>query len=152
MKADIAIVNGLLVDSQQIYPGVITVRQGKIAGINMAGGEQTFSGGMAMNSVSVCGLPIISVGFIHPPTPDCEVLSKSDTVKSSYKKIILKDNRIIGAIFVNEIDRAGIYTGLIRARLDISEIRGDLMTNGFGLITLPRQYRKHVVSGMGIEI
>jgi allantoinase len=36
MKADIAIVNGLLVDSQQIYPGVITVRQGKIVGITQS--------------------------------------------------------------------------------------------------------------------
>ena len=36
MKTDIAIVNGLLVDSQQIYPGVITVRQGKIAGITQS--------------------------------------------------------------------------------------------------------------------
>lgn len=133
-----------------IFPNAY--QQGRIAGINMAGGEQTFTGGMAMNSVSVCGLPVISVGYIHPPDDTCEVLSKRDPLKSTYKKVILKDNQIIGAIFINEIDRAGIYTGLIRSKLDISEIRDLLMTNGFGLITLPRHYRKHVVSGMGIEI
>jgi len=36
MKADMAIVNGLLVDSQQIYPGVIYVHQGKIVGITQS--------------------------------------------------------------------------------------------------------------------
>jgi allantoinase len=36
MKPDLAIVNGLLVDSRQIYPGVITVRQGKITGITQS--------------------------------------------------------------------------------------------------------------------
>ena len=33
MKADLAIINGLLVDSKSIYPGVLYVRKGKIAGI-----------------------------------------------------------------------------------------------------------------------
>jgi dihydroorotase (multifunctional complex type) len=33
MKADVAVVNGLLVDSQNIYPGVLSISQGKIVGI-----------------------------------------------------------------------------------------------------------------------
>jgi len=33
LKADLAIINGLLVDSKSIYPGVLYVRKGKIAGI-----------------------------------------------------------------------------------------------------------------------
>src|SRR4030042_3067510 len=33
MKADAAVVNGLLVDSKNIYPGVIYIREGKIVGI-----------------------------------------------------------------------------------------------------------------------
>ena len=33
MKADAAVINGLLVNSQSIYPGVIYIREGKIVGI-----------------------------------------------------------------------------------------------------------------------
>jgi dihydroorotase (multifunctional complex type) len=33
MKADLALINGLLVDSGRIYPGVLLIREGKIAGI-----------------------------------------------------------------------------------------------------------------------
>ena len=36
MKADIAVVNGLLVDSQSIYPGVLYISQGKIVGITQS--------------------------------------------------------------------------------------------------------------------
>ncbi|MDI7258780.1 MAG: amidohydrolase family protein [Thermodesulfobacteriota bacterium] len=36
MKADLAIINGLLVDSQSIYPGVLYVREGKIVGITQS--------------------------------------------------------------------------------------------------------------------
>jgi dihydroorotase (multifunctional complex type) len=36
MKADLAIINGLLVDSRSIYPGVLYIREGKIVGITQA--------------------------------------------------------------------------------------------------------------------
>jgi allantoinase len=36
MKADIAIINGLLVDSKSIYPGVLSIREGKIVGITQS--------------------------------------------------------------------------------------------------------------------
>jgi allantoinase len=40
MKADLAIINGLLVDSRSIYPGVLHVHAGKIAGITRELGNQ----------------------------------------------------------------------------------------------------------------
>ncbi len=36
MKADLAIINGLLVDSRSIYPGVLYIREGKIAAITQS--------------------------------------------------------------------------------------------------------------------
>ena len=33
MKADIAITNGLLVDSKTVWPGVLYIKEGKIIGI-----------------------------------------------------------------------------------------------------------------------
>ena len=36
MKADFAIINGLLVDSKSIYPGVLYIREGKIVGITQS--------------------------------------------------------------------------------------------------------------------
>ncbi len=36
MKADLAVINGLLVDSQSIYPGVLYIREGKIVGITQS--------------------------------------------------------------------------------------------------------------------
>jgi len=36
MKADLAVINGILVDSQNIYPGVLYIDQGKIVGITQS--------------------------------------------------------------------------------------------------------------------
>ena len=36
MKADIAITNGLLVDSKTVWPGVLHIKEGKIIGITQS--------------------------------------------------------------------------------------------------------------------
>ena len=106
-----------------------------------------------MNSVEICNLPSISVGLTDPAADNgYESLVFQDRRRKIYKKLVLKENRLVGAILIGEIDRAGIFTGLIREGLDVGGIRGNLMRDDFGLISLPKEYRKHLVSGEGIEV
>ena len=133
-----------------IFPNAY--RQGWVAGIKMAGGEGTYAGGITMNSVDVCGLPTISVGIVTPEGEGYEVLSELDEQTPNYKKFILRDDRIVGAIFVGQIDRAGIITGLIREKINVDSFKDMLLTEAFGVVSLPTEYRKHLVSGMGIEV
>jgi NAD(P)H-nitrite reductase large subunit len=65
---------------------------------------------------------------------------------------VLHHNVLVGAIFVGDIDRAGIYTGLIRDRVDVRAFKEHLLSGSFGLISLPRDLRKHMVVGEGIEV
>jgi NAD(P)H-nitrite reductase large subunit len=127
-------------------------KQGSVAGYNMAGLDKEYQGSFAMNSVEVCGIPTISVGLADPLPDGYEILQDGDPARRQYKKIVLKDNRIVGAIFINDIDRAGIITGLIRDEVDVSSFKGHLMKEDFGLISLPKEYRKYLVTGAGIEV
>lgn len=105
-----------------------------------------------MNSIELAGIPTISVGETSPEGKDYEILEYLDESKPAYKKIVLKDNRIVGAVLVGNIQRAGIYTGLIRQQVDVGEIKEHLLHQDFGLLNLPRDYRKHLVTGAGIEV
>lgn len=129
-------------------------RQGTVAGSNMAGVDKEYDGGFPMNSVEVCGVPTISVGVTDPreDTEQYEVLEFFDRSEPVYKKLVLRGNRLVGAICVGNIDRAGIYTGLIRDAADISPFKNLLLSGNFGLISLPQDYRKHLVIGDGIEV
>ena len=69
-------------------------------------------------------------------------MEKYQPSKSLYKKIVLKENIIVGVIFVNEIDRAGIFTGLIKDQVDVSTFKNMLLSEEFGLVSLPKDYRK----------
>jgi NAD(P)H-nitrite reductase large subunit len=127
--------------------------QGAVAGHNMAGGTKKYTGSFAMNSIEICGIPTISMGLTDPPaSKGYEVLQALDEEKPTYKKIILKNNVVVGAIFVNDIDRAGIFTSLIKDKIDTSSFKDVLLKEEFGLAWFPKEYRKHLVVGPGIEI
>jgi NAD(P)H-nitrite reductase large subunit len=133
----------------------LATKQGKKAGYNMAGGKKTFKGGIPMNAVELCHIPTISVGLTDPKEnpEEYEILEKYKPRENLYRKIVLKDNIIKGVIFVSEIDRAGIFTGMIKDELDVSTFKQHLLKDDFGLISLPKDYRKkHFVKGESIEI
>jgi NAD(P)H-nitrite reductase large subunit len=136
-----------------IWP--LAVRQGRIAGINMAGGKESYSGGFFMNSVEILGVPVVSIGLssIDESTDkELKIYRQHKPESSIYRKIIVKDNHVIGAILVGSIERAGIYAGLINNKVDISGIKDNIAHEDFGIIQLPADYKKHLVIGDGIEV
>jgi len=134
-----------------IWPSA--VRQGKVAGFNMAGGKKEYEGPLVMNSVELCGIPTISVGLTDPPEGNgYETMESLQEKKGIYKKLVLRNDRIVGALFVGDITRAGVYTGLIKEAMKVDELRDHLLKETFGLIHFPREYRKHHVTGEGIEV
>ncbi len=150
---DVAQAPGLLTEGRQtlaILPDAY--RQGAVAGANMAGDREAYLGGLPMNSVDVFGLPTISVGETDPDDEEAEILTDRREARRVYRKLVLRNGVIVGAIFIGDIERAGIYTGLIRRRVDVSDYREVLLSEEFGLLSLPADYRKHVVSGMGMEV
>ncbi|HIE36126.1 MAG TPA: NAD(P)/FAD-dependent oxidoreductase [Candidatus Omnitrophica bacterium] len=134
-----------------IWP--IAARQGKIAGFNMAGKKVSYEGLFIMNSVELVEIPTISFGITNPSNEkDYEILIKKDKENNFYRKIVLRDNRILGAIFLGKIERAGIFLGLIKDKIDVSSFKEDLLSDEFGFLILPAEYRKHLVKGEGIEV
>ncbi|MBI4744163.1 MAG: NAD(P)/FAD-dependent oxidoreductase [Actinobacteria bacterium] len=116
--------------------------QGFVAGTNMAGGSRKYPGGMGMNSVEFYGIPSISMGITSPEEEGYEVLIKHLPDKNIYKKLVLKDNVIIGAIFVGDIDRAGIVNGLIKEQAVVRDYKADILEDSFGFVSFPIDVRK----------
>jgi len=133
-----------------IWP--IAVKQGRIAGYNLSSKKTLYPGGFPMNSVELCGIPVMSVGMSDPKNIDCEIFEEFKPNKSIYKKMIIRDNQLKGFILVGDIDRAGIYTGLIRNAINISSIKNKLLKNNFGLLNLPETYRKDLITEKEVSI
>jgi len=123
-----------------IWP--LAYKQGRIAGTNMAGGNKTYEGGFAQNSLTVLGLSTISMGIVDPPSKNSyEVITGSGKGKYSYKKFVFDKDTVIGGIFIEDIDRSGIITGLVKERYKVKENKERFLSEKFGLINLDRQWR-----------
>jgi len=110
---------------------------GRIAGLNMAGVPTEYPGGTAINSLNYFGIDIASAGM--PTTPDddgYETFSKEES--NTYQKIILKDNLIMGMIFVGNIEKSGIIFGLMRERINVKSFKQSLLADDFGLAFFPQ--------------
>jgi len=110
---------------------------GRVAGFNMAGIPTKYSGGTAMNSLNYFGFDVASAGMPTAPTDDgYEVISRQES--NTYQKVILKDNLIVGMIFVENIEKSGIIFGLMRDKVNVESFKQSLLADDFGLAFLPR--------------
>ena len=124
-----------------IWP--LAYRQGSIAGDNMSGGTLVYKGGFPMNSIEFPGAPTISLGIIDPRGEGYESLIKNDAKNGNYKRIIIKNERLVGAILVgDDVDRAGILTGLIKEQKPVTAFKDKLLDRNFGFVHMPREHRR----------
>ncbi|MCX7912514.1 MAG: hypothetical protein N2506_06095 [Dehalococcoidales bacterium] len=90
-----------------------------------------------MNSLKYFGLAIVSAGIVNPPDAGYEVLTARNAL--SYRKVVLLNGRIVGFLFINDIQKSGIMYNLLRRKVDVSGFREELLADGFGLISLPEE-------------
>lgn len=151
---DVAVSRDRLSNEQKniaIWP--LAIRQGGIAGMNMSGEKVKYQGGFFMNSVEILGIPSISIGLNNlDEAAGVKIFSQFNPERGIYRKVTIKDNKVVGIILVGSIERAGIYCGLISNEIDISSVAANIAREDFGIIQLPADYRKHLVVGEGIEV
>lgn len=98
------------------------VDMGRIAGFNMAGGKMKYPGSLEiMNATEIEKLAMISVGDIEPEGPGFEIASRRDG--ESYRKLVFRNDTLAGAVFLGNIDRAGIYTALIKSGRPLGNLK-----------------------------
>ncbi len=94
-----------------IWPAAM--EQGKIAGINISGGNTAYEGTTLSNILKVAGIDLASAGDIDENNQYESITAATDTI---YKKAVIDNNKVIGCIMLgdrknfNRISRA-IATG-----------------------------------------
>jgi len=130
-----------------IWP--MAFEEGRIAGLNMAGHRAVFPGSVRMNSIgNFIGFPAMSMGVTHPgecsyAEADCVIEEIKDRTRNTYKKLILKNGCIIGAIFVGQTQKAGILTTLMRKQVEVTEFVPALMSKNLSFMDILPILRRH---------
>jgi len=116
---------------------------GRIAGMNMAGSSHQHRWATNMNSVDFFGFPMVSAGFmLKPEKKGYEEITRGEN--GHYSKVILKDDVIQGLIMAGDVDRAGIYLGLMREKVKTTSFKKELLTDDFAVVHLPLEVREKI--------
>lgn len=95
----------------------VAAEQGRVAAANMAGQPSRFDGSVAMNSVDIAGLALVSVGDIEGQDGDDVLVSQR---AGAYRKVVLRGNRLRGVLCLGDIRQAGVLAGILWRQLEVS--------------------------------
>jgi len=120
------------ISGDRIVTGLWTnaVEMGRCAGFNMAGRPTEYGGTFGiLNATQVAEEPFVSMGIVHTAGTDYEVHSTGSA--KAYRKIVFSPdgNRLVGALLVGDIARAGLYRLVIRERMDVTPIKSHIMNH-----------------------
>lgn len=108
--------------------------QGRIAGYNMVGIPREYRGWFWMNSFQFYGLSCISVGNIKPSGGQFEVMINQNIREGLYRKVVLTDDKITGALFVGKITTIGTLNGLIKKQVSVKGHKEDVLEDKLALL------------------
>ena len=120
------------ISGDRIVTGLWTnaVEMGRCAGFNIAGRPTEYGGTFGiLNATQVAEEPFVSMGIVHTAGTDYEVYSTGSA--KAYRKIVFSPdgNRLVGALLVGDIARAGLYRLVIRERMDVAHIKSHIINH-----------------------
>jgi NAD(P)H-nitrite reductase large subunit len=114
--------------------------QGETAGLHMTGVEKPYDKAIPMNAVGFFGYHMVTAGNY-----DGEAFVYEDG--ENYKKLVVKDNLLKGFIMMGDVSRAGIYTKLIREKVDLNTIDFELIKEKPQLMAFSKADRTEQLGG-----
>jgi nitrite reductase (NADH) large subunit len=98
----------------------------KVAAKTLTGVEATFRSVETATQLKVTGVSLYSAGDFAD-APDREEIVLRDAGSGIYKRLVLKDNRILGAVLYGETADGAWFFDMLRKGTDVSEMRDTLI-------------------------
>jgi nitrite reductase (NADH) large subunit len=101
--------------------------QGKVCATHLAEfGIGRYSGSQTSTKLKVTGIDLFSAGNFSGG-PDCEEIVMSDPYGGVYKKLVIQDDKLVGAVLYGDTVDGSWYFKLLREGRKIADIRDRLM-------------------------
>ncbi len=113
-----------------IWPNAVI--QGAIAGSNMAGVPRDFDPQISMQNASEFrDIPMIAMGLSSADGPEYEEFVDDRSNELIYRKLVLKDNKVVGMIFLGDIHNAGVIGALMRNKANVARFKENMLSPSF---------------------
>lgn len=120
--------------------------QGWCAGVNMAGGTAVHDKAVPMNSIGFFGLHAMTAGSYFSEEEGGELYEEwnGDTLK----RFFTKNGRLTGYILIGNVERAGIYTALIREQTPLDTVDFEMLKKVATLAAMSKENRGKKLGGV----
>jgi len=113
-----------------IIPAAID--KGKIAAMNMLGNNKyVYKGAIPSTLLKIMGIDLMSIGTTNLEQSQYEEIKKIDKERDIYKKLVLNQGKIIGAIILRDKKDLTSISRLIAQELDVSKYKSLLLADNF---------------------
>lgn len=108
------------------------VNQGRLAGMNMAGRPVSLKGSLSRNVIRIFDVDVMTCGLVNPPADsDHQVISQINPRKSLYRKLVFKNDILVGMVMVNQVDQGGLFAALIQSEIPVRIPKESMLSSGF---------------------
>ncbi len=81
--------------------------------------------------MKVVGLDLTSVGVVNPEEGIYEELRKEKREEGIYKKVVIKEGIVVGAIWMGTKKGAGEINRLVANKINVEKYKDSLLDDGF---------------------
>ncbi|MBU3126352.1 NAD(P)/FAD-dependent oxidoreductase [Clostridium tagluense] len=99
----------------------IAIAQGKVAGYNIAGKETVYENMTPVTTLNAFGISLFSMGCVDE-SESTKVLLDEDVNLKIYRKIFIKNNKVIGAIVIGDMKRSPLLKSAIEKGIRIGDV------------------------------
>ena len=100
----------------------VAAEQGEIAALNALGGKRIYRGHVPVTALKVSGIDLRSAGAVHARRAGEFELTQHDLTLGAYRKLVVADGKLVGAVLVGSADEADEVVRAVRERAAVSTL------------------------------
>ncbi len=102
--------------------------QAKVCAAHLAGDSTAvFTSQALATSLKITGIDVFSAGALTAADASDDEITLRDDARGLYKKVVLRDGKLVGAVLYGDVGDGQWYLQLMREKKDISELRERLV-------------------------
>jgi len=113
---------GDVVEFAQQVPGLwaVAIEQAKVAAINALGGNATYDEVVPVTMLKVAGVDVTSMGRFERRSNDEIEIAQENSETHGYRKLIIADGKLMGAILVGDPANAQVVASAVKAHREVA--------------------------------
>jgi nitrite reductase (NADH) large subunit len=106
-------------------------QQARTAAHCLLGQDQDYSGTVPSNTLKVVGVDVTSIGLVNPEAEAVEEIRREDPERRIYKKVVLQEGKLKGAIWMGTKQGVNEISRLIQNDIDVRPWKDQILDEDF---------------------